>query len=252
MHIDVAVLRDFYASPLGQVVRRLIAGRIRARWSNVTSGTMIGLGYAVPYLGAFRGEARRIGALMPGPQGALVWPREGLKQSVLIDEEALPLPDNSVDRLLVVHGLEMSGRVRPVLREMWRVLAPEGRLMMIVPNRRGLWARTDRTPFGFGRPYSRGQIEVMLKDAMFAPMEWGEALYVPPFRRDTLLRSAVAWERMGARLTPGFAGVIIVEASKQVVAPIGKVRRIRILPDLVPVRSPLAGAKHSDNSGAGH
>jgi SAM-dependent methyltransferase len=252
MHIDVAVLRDFYGSPLGQVVRRLIAGRIRARWSNGTSGTMIGLGYPVPYLGAFRGEARRIGALMPGPQGALVWPREGLKQSVLIDEEALPLPDNSVDRLLVVHGLEMSGRVRPVLREMWRVLAPEGRLMMIVPNRRGLWARTDRTPFGFGRPYSRGQVEMMLKDAMFAPMEWGEALYVPPFSRDTLLRSAVAWERMGARLTPGFAGVIIVEASKQVVAPIGKVRRVRILPDLVPVPSPLAGAKHSDNSGAGH
>lgn len=124
--------------------------------------------------------------------------------------------------------------------------------MMIVPNRRGLWARTDRTPFGFGRPYSRGQVEMMLKDALFTPIEWGEALYLPPFSRNTLLRSAVAWERMGARLTPGFAGVIIVEASKQVVAPIGKVRRVRILPDLVPVPNRLAGAKHSENSGSGH
>lgn len=251
MHIDVAMLRDFYGSPLGQVVRRLIAGRIRARWRNGAPGTLIGLGYPVPYIGAFRGEARRLGALMPGPQGALVWPRDGLKQSVLIDEEALPLPDNSVDRLLVVHGLEMAGRVRPVLREMWRVLAPEGSLLMIVPNRRGLWARTDRTPFGYGRPYSRAQVETMLKDALFTPVEWGEALYVPPFNRDMLLRSAVAWERMGARLTPGFAGVIIVEASKQVAAPIGKVRKVRILPDLVPVPGQLAGAKRSDKAGTG-
>jgi len=249
MHIDVAVLRDFYGSPLGQVVRRLIAGRIRARWRNGAGSTLIGVGYAVPYLGAFRGEAKRIGALMPGAQGALVWPRDGLKQTVLVDEEALPLPDNSVDGLLVVHGLEMAERVRPVLREMWRVLKPEGSLLMVVPNRRGLWARTDRTPFGFGRPYSRAQVESMLKDALFTPVEWGEALYVPPFSRDMLLRSAVAWERMGARLTPGFAGVIIVEASKQVVAPIGKSKKVRILPDLVPVPGNLAGAKRADKAG---
>lgn len=246
MHIDVEMLRDFYASPLGQVVRRLIAGRIRSRWRNTVNETLIGLGYAAPYLGAFSSEAKRIGALMPGQQGALVWPREGCKRSVLIEEEALPLPDNSVDRLLVVHGLEMADRVPPVLREMWRVLAPEGSLLMIVPNRRGLWARTDRTPFGYGRPYSRGQVETMLKDALFTPVEWGEALYLPPFSRDMLLRSAVAWERMGARLTPGFAGVIIVEASKQVVAPIGKVKKVRILRDLMPVPGHLAGVKRSD------
>ena len=233
MHIDVADLRDFYASPLGAVVRRLLMGRLQTRWRKPTGGVMIGLGYAIPYLGAFRNGSVRCGAFMPSGQGALVWPVEGLKQSVLVDEEQLPLPDNSVDRMLVVHGLETAERVQPVLREMWRTLSPEGRLLMVVPNRRGIWARTDRTPFGQGRPYSRVQLEGMLKDAMFAPIEWAEALYVPPFSRDMLLRSAIAWERIGARLMPGFAGVIIVEAAKELIAPIAKPKKALVLPEII-------------------
>jgi len=253
MHIDVADLQEFYATPLGAVVRRLVMGRLQSRWRKPTSGVMIGLGYTVPYLGAFRSDAVRCGAFMPSRQGALVWPREGLKQSVLIDEEQLPLPDNSVDRMLVVHGLETAERVQPMLREIWRTLTPEGRLMMVVPNRRGIWARTERTPFGFGRPCSRVQLEGMLKDAMFAPIEWSEALYVPPFSRDMLLRSAVAWERIGARLMSGFAGVIIVEAAKELVAPISKPNKGVVLPEIITVPNPavrLATRQRRDRNGA--
>ncbi|MDX2259543.1 MAG: methyltransferase domain-containing protein [Hyphomicrobiaceae bacterium] len=239
MHNDVADLRDFYASPLGLVARRLVSTRIRARWRGPVRGTVIGLGYCPPYLGSFRGEADRIGALMPVMQGALVWPREGVKQAVLVEEDALPLADNSVDRLLVVHGLETAVSDTAVLREMWRVIAPDGRLMLVVPNRRGLWARLDRTPFGHGKPYSRRQLEDMLRAAQFSPLDWAEALYVPPFSRDTLLKTAVAWERMGARVAPGFAGVLIVEAAKELVTPIAVKRRIRVLPDLVPAQGRL-------------
>ncbi|MEQ8823268.1 MAG: class I SAM-dependent methyltransferase [Filomicrobium sp.] len=239
MHIDVADLREFYARPLGAVVRRLVMGRIQARWRRVPNGVLIGLGYAVPYLGAFKAQAAHCGAFMPSQQGALVWPRDGLKQSVLVNDEHLPLPDNSVDRMLVVHGLETAERVQPFLREIWRTLTPEGRLMMVVPNRRGIWARTDWTPFGFGRPYSRSQLEGMLKNAMFEPVDWAEALYVPPFSRNMLLRSAVAWERVGARIMPGFAGVIIVEAAKELVAPIAKPKKALVLPAIVPATPQL-------------
>jgi SAM-dependent methyltransferase len=235
MHVDVATLRDFYASPLGAVVRRLVNGRIQKRWRTVPGGVLIGIGYANPYLGAFRTQATRCGSFMPLRQGALVWPRVGPKHSVLIDEEQLPLPDNSVDRMLVVHGLETAERVQPFLREMWRTLAPEGRLMMVVPNRLGIWARTDRTPFGYGHPYSKSQLEGMLRDAMFEPVDWAEALYAPPFSRDMLLRSAVAWERLGARIMPGFAGVIIVEATKELMAPIAKPKKALVLPEIIAV-----------------
>jgi SAM-dependent methyltransferase len=235
MHLDVSELRDFYTRPLGLTVRRLLAHRIRARWRRVGGQTLIGLGFAIPFLGSFRGEALRMGALMPAASGALVWPATGARMSVLVEEDHLPLPDSSVDRLLVVHYLETVDRIRPVLREMWRVLSPEGRLLMIVPNRRSVWARLDTTPFGHGRPYSRGQLEQLLSDALFTPLDWSMALHVPPLERKIVLRSSTAFERVGARLSPAFGGVIIVEARKELAAPIGNVP-VRALGRLVTAR----------------
>ena len=236
MQVDIEQLRDFYATPRGQVVRRLIAARVRARWTNVNGASMFGIGYPVPYLDAYRSEVHRLGALMPSTQGALIWPTSGLKQVILIDEEQLPLPDNSADFLLVVHGLEMMGHVRHALREMWRILAPEGRIIIVVPNRRGIWARTESTPFGSGQPYTRRQLDKLLTNAMFTPLDYANAIYLPPFNRDMLLRTAVGCERLGSLIVPAFGGVIIVEARKELTAPVGKLHRARILSDLIPGR----------------
>lgn len=237
MHLDVEHVRDFYATPLGQVTRRLIGQRIRARWPSTRGQTVLGLGFATPYLGLYRAEARRTGALMPAEQGALVWPASGPVRCVLVEEKHLPLPDNAVDRLLAIHCLEQAERPGPLLREIWRVLAPEGSLILVVPNRRGVWARLDRTPFGHGRPYSRGQLERLLMDALFTPVSWGNALHIPPFDHRVILhRSVGAWERVVGRVSPGFGGVIIVEAKKELMAPIGKVVRARALRGLVTVR----------------
>lgn len=239
MHVDVADLRDFYASRIGQTTRRIVGHRIRARWRPMPGGVLIGLGYATPYLGAFRGEAGAIGALMPQGQGALIWPSAGDTQSVLVEEDRLPLPDNSVDRMLVVHCLEVAERLGPMLREIWRVLAPEGQLLIVVPNRRGLWAQLDTTPFGHGRPFSRSQLERLLSEAMFTPLTCKGALYIPPFDRSLLMRSAVAMERIGTRISPAFGGVLLVEARKETSAPIGKPVSSPGLRDLV--RAPGAG-----------
>lgn len=233
MHQDVADLRDFYARPLGITVRRLLAHRLRARWRNVRGKNVIGLGFAPPFLGPYRDEALRLGAMMPVAQGALVWPRHGNKLSVLAEEEHLPLPDNSIDRLLAVHCLETAERVGPMLREIWRVLAPSGSFVIIAPNRRSVWARTDTTPFGHGRPYSRGQLERLLIDAMFTPVDWTYALQMPPIEHRLVLRSAVSLERLGARLLPGMGGVIMVEARKELLAPRGRAAAVPALGRLV-------------------
>src|SRR5215471_11175127 len=210
MHLDAVDLKDFYASPLGGVVRRLLGARLRARWSNLRGQSLFGLGFATPYLGAFRSDACPVGALMPEELGVISWPKQGSGLTMLVDECA--------DRFLLVHMLEWSERTRELLRELWRVLAPNGRLLIIVPNRRGLWARVDTTPFGYGRPFSRSQITKLLKDAMFSPEDWQYALYMPPFSWRVLLRWPVFWERLGLVLWPAFSGVILVEASKQIYA----------------------------------
>lgn len=222
MYVDVQELRDFYARPLGQTVRRMLCNRIRARWRNVAGMSVFGLGYAVPYLGMFRGEATRLGALMPAGQGVLTWPEQGPYQTALVDEFHLPLPDASVDRLIAVHNLEMCEAAHNALREMWRVLTPEGRLMLIVPNRRGVWARFDHTPFGHGRPYSRRQMSQLLSDSLFETVESWRGLYFPPFDKRLMLRYAASFERIGLTMWPRFSGVLIVEATKTVYAQTGK------------------------------
>ncbi|MGB7042229.1 MAG: methyltransferase domain-containing protein, partial [Xanthobacteraceae bacterium] len=163
--------------------------------------------------------------------------------AALVEEDDLPLTDSAVDRVLLVHALEMSSDPAELLREAWRVLAAGGRLLAVVPNRRGVWARVDTTPFGHGRPYSRSQITQLLRDTWFTPTGWGEALYVPPISRGLFLRSAVAWERTGASLSAPFAGVHIVEATKQVYRAIPARReKRRLVPVLKPVLVPSPGA----------
>lgn len=248
MHHDVSELRKFYSQPLGGAVRRLLAHRLRARWRNVAGQTVIGLGYAPPFLGPFCDEALRVGAIMPAAQGALVWPRTGDKLAVLANEEELPLPDNSVDKLLVVHCLETTERVRPMLREIWRVLSPEGRVMLMAPNRRSIWARTDSTPFGHGRPYSRRQLDDILGEAMFSITGWQYALHAPPISHNVVLRSITGLERIGARLWPGIGGVIMVEGKKELIAPTGRFATARALGHLVTVPTPGSPRDTSDGS----
>jgi SAM-dependent methyltransferase len=218
MYADVVELRDFYASRLGQVARRLVRRRIRLIWPSVTSMRVLGLGYATPYLRVFRDEAERVIAVMPSSQGVLPWPAEGPNAVTLADEGELPLQDFSIDRVLLVHGLEYSEQIRPLLKEIWRVMAGGGRLLAVVPNRRGIWARIDSTPFGQGHPFTPGQLSRLLRAADFTPERVGAALFVPPTGSRMMLRSAYAIERIGERWFTTFAGVSIVEASKQLYA----------------------------------
>ncbi|MGD1934278.1 MAG: methyltransferase domain-containing protein [Candidatus Phaeomarinobacter sp.] len=239
MHLYVVDLRYFFGRPLGRVARRLVGRAVRACWSNVTGMNVVGLGYATPFLGVFRDEAARVAALMPAQQGVLHWPRDGRFLTGLVDEVCLPLADSSVDRLLLVHHLEGADQLRPALREAWRVLAPGGRILIVAPNRRGMWARGESTPFGSGQPFSRGQLVSLLRYSMFTPVEWASALFLPPVGWRMFLRSAAAWERLGAALWPRFSGVILVEATKQIYAPTGhRERARRRLPLVAPVRSP--------------
>jgi SAM-dependent methyltransferase len=219
MWTDVVDLRDFYGTPLGQTARRFIGQRLRRLWPDLAGQRVAGIGYTTPYLRPFLGEADRVLALMPAAQGVLHWPVEGPNAAALVDETTLPLPDLSLDRILVVHALEHAEQVRPFLREIWRVLAPSGRVVFVVPNRRGIWARLERTPFGHGQPYTARQLSRLLRDGQFTPTATAAALFTLPFHSRLLLTSARAWERVGARLFVRFAGVVLVEAGKQLYAP---------------------------------
>ncbi len=237
MNRDVIDLRDFYASSLGMMARRLLRRTLRGVWPDVSGQVVLGLGFATPLLRPFMDEAEQVLAIMPPEQGVIPWPPEGPNRVVLGEETDLPLPDMSVDRVLLVHGLEHVDDQRAQLREIWRVLNGSGRLLVVVPNRAGIWARTDRTPFGAGRPYTPSQVSRVLRDCGFTPLRTVHALYLPPLRTRFLLRSGLWWEQLGARWFSGLGGVVVMEASKMIYAQSSSQKRPARLsrPRLLPV-----------------
>ena len=244
MSIDITDLRGFYASPLGAVTRRFVGRAIDRFWGKLTGLRVLGLGYAPPYLSAIKDESERTLAFMPANQGVVNWPRSGASASALVDPLMMPLPDASIDRVLVVHALETVESPSELLHEIWRILTPGGRIILVAPNRRGLWARMDTTPFGYGQPYSRSQLKSLMRQTWFSPEGWAETLYVPPLRNRLLLQSAQAWEQVGAGFSLPFAGLHIVEATKQLYRP-GAVHAVRRSRRLSPVFVPAPAAPAS-------
>ena len=242
MNPDVAVLREFYATRLGLLCERFVAAALAPLWAPISNERLAGLGYATPWLDRFAPDAERAIAFMPARQGAVNWPPAGPSATALVLEDQLPLPDAALDRILLVHALEHARDAHETLEEMWRVLAPGGRLVVVVPNRRGVWARLDATPFGSGRPYSRSQLAALLREASFTPTGWSDALHFAPSQRRANERLAAVVERTGRRFWPLFAGVIVVEATKRIHGGVPVTRRAarRVL---MPVLTPQGATK---------
>jgi SAM-dependent methyltransferase len=230
MHLDVLDLRNFYyRSTLGRAVQKAVREEVLGLWPEAKGQTVAGFGFAVPFLRPYLSDARRVIALMPAPQGVIGWPQDNPNVSVLCEETLWPLETGHVDKLLVIHGLETSEQPSAVLEECWRVLGPGGSALFVVPNRAGLWSRSDQTPFGFGRPYTQTQLENQLKAQNFMPERHAKALYQPPAPGRFWRKTAGMWERLGGRLNMVLAGgVLIVEASKRVQAPSGSGLREKV------------------------
>ncbi len=241
MHLDVQDLRDFYyRNALGRAAQASLRAGMLEIWPEAKGQCVVGYGFAAPLLRPYLTDARRVIALMPGPQGVMPWPAGMPNVSVLTEEIRWPLETGHVDKLVLLHGLETSERVSDLLEECWRVLGPGGRALFIVPNRAGLWARRDRTPFGFGRPYSSSQLETQLRKHQFLPERHLGALYQMPSAKQVWMKAAPAFERIGRRMPTFLAGgAFMVEATKLVYPPKGKVQNAR-LPSSVGVLNPTA------------
>lgn len=247
MHLDVVELRNFYTTTrLGRMAQRVIRDRIRALWPDTRGAAVVGFGFAAPFLRPYLDEAARVLCLMPAQQGVYPWPAEGPNVSVLVEETLWPLPTGFVDRLIVAHGLEVCERPQALLDEIYRVLAPGGKAVFLVPNRAGLWARRDATPFGYGRPYSLGQLDKTLARHKFSADRHIGVLYLPPSHKRFWLRLAPGLERLGQRLDiQRFAGIAMVEVTKLVyIAPQSGARArvpLRVLEGLAPQPKPATG-----------
>ena len=224
MYADIVDLRAFYLSPLGYATRRLLRQKLLQLWPDLRGMNLLALGFATPVLRPYLSQTEHIFALMPAAQGVVYWPKEGPNRTALTDPLDLPFPDNSIDRVLLLHAMEGTEDSGTLLREVWRVLKSGGRMITVVPNRRGIWARSDATPFGAGQPFSPSQVKMILRENNFMPEGVSRALYLPPWQGPLWQKLGGFTERWGAAIAPTLGGVLLVEASKQLYAPINTAR----------------------------
>lgn len=218
MRTEAIEIDRFYRTPRGVAARTMVHRRLQALWPETNGLDVLGYGFAGPYLEPFRETARRAVAFMPSTQGAVAWPdRHGERcASTLGEETRLPFAEGLFDRIIAIHALEEADDLQRLLRELWRVLAPEGRLVIVAPHRSGAWARVDTIPFGHGRPFSRVQLTRLLTGALFEPVAWARALYAPPWNLFCGPQASAILEKAGERAWPAFGGLILVEAIKHV------------------------------------
>src|SRR6185503_11414730 len=245
MRRDVLELRQFYASELGRAARAMVTRKVVEAWGDAHGLDVLALGYATPFVSTLRPAARRVVAAMPAQQGVEIWPAGEKNLATLVGDDQLPFPNALFDRILLAHAIEEAPDPVALLREVWRVLAPSGRVVVTVAARNGLWANAEKTPFGHGRPYTRGQLAELLREAELEPSGWTRALYVPPL--NWMAGWAEGFEQTGSRMWPGFAGLLLMEAVKQTFAvkPKGlgaRVRRVRPLLAPQPAGAPSGAA----------
>ncbi len=243
MRRDVLDLRAFYASALGGTVREAVGRHLQQAWGDAADLDVLLWGYATPFAAGL-GRARRTVAAMPATQGVEAWPASGRNNACLAPETALPFPAALFDRVLLAHLLEESDAPGEALAEAARVLRPSGRVVIVAASRTGVWSRAEGTPFGHGRPYSRGQLEREVRAAGLEPSAWSRTLYAPPLA--VLAPAAGLWEEVGRRLWPPLGGLVLLEATKRtfaIRAPPAPARvRSRVRPVLVPAPAPAVRA----------
>lgn len=228
MSCDIIELHDFYNSALGRAAERSIKSCLDSLWPDLTHQTILGVGYTLPYLIHRMHQSERTLFFTLAQQGIMAWPPGESCLSALVDEEDLPLPDQSVDRILMVHALEDSRHTREVLRDLWRILKPDGRIIIMAPNRRGLWARSDNTPLGHSKPYTMTQLNTLMKEALFTPIQQKRCLYMLPSQATAAIAVRPFMEKVCSKFLQKFSGMICIEATKQIYAvpPIKQRRKV--------------------------
>lgn len=221
MRQTVIHLEQFYASRLGAAAGAMVGRRLQNLWPDLAGRDVLGYGYGWPYLSPYSQAAQRVVLAMPAAQGALAQSCHRGIITCLTEDARLPFADGSFDDVLVAHGVEEAPDLNALLAELWRVTKPEGRIVVLASNRSGLWARSDNSPFGAGRPFSRSQLRGALRDVGFVPTVWSGALFVPPMRKLATPSIVRGFERFGELVWPSFSGLILVEALKRVYAGTG-------------------------------
>jgi SAM-dependent methyltransferase len=228
MRADIVNLRQFYSSSLGRRVKARLCRITLNHWPSHKGDVILGIGYTLPMLRVIeRTSNGLVVALMPAVQGAIYWPVHSENRTILGDEMRPPFAPNSVSRIVMLHTLEHADAPEELLRVLWQLLEPGGQLLLMVPNRHGLWSRVGKTPFATGKAYTLTELKKLLGAADYTLREVSTSLYLPPSAHPLWFKLAGFCELVGHMLFPRHGGIHVIEAEKQIYAGLGERATLR-------------------------
>lgn len=214
---DVNQLEKFYQEPIGIKSSYYMLESIKKMWPSIKSDELIlSIGYFDHFLDYFLQNNSSIICGMPSRMGVMKCNDEKEKnRSFLMEDWLMPLQSSSIDKIILIHSFETSRNPDELLRELWRVLKPNGKMILILPNRMSMWSRIETTPFSEGNPYSISQIQRTLNEHFLFITNDRTCLFFPPFPSKTLFKTYDSIEKVGEKFLKNSGGVILIECEKQ-------------------------------------
>lgn len=214
MSIDVIDLKEFYQASVSSNIYPVLQEILSKLRIESGSHKSLFVGFGAPYANATKSEF----LAMLAHVGGLAWPDSKNNRALLAYEGEWPFANQMFDEIILIHGLEYAQNAGNLLEECCRSLRPEGRLVVIVPNRRSIWVRSDETPLGFGQPYTLTQLIHILKKYDFIPVNVARGLYALPSKR--WLGKLWSWifKLIASKTLQKFSGLVGVAAIKRVYA----------------------------------
>lgn len=219
--MNIKDIKSFYSTPLGELVHLYVQDVINS-FLNVEQNTILTLGFPIPYLKEKWFKTNQFLIFMPASLGGMTWPTPEKSRTAVVNELSLPLPNQSVDLLLVIHSLEFTSNPKAFMKEVDRILKIDGKVLLIVPNKRGVWGHLENTPFGYGQSFSMQQMTRLLSDQNFKTVKQERFLYFPPSQSLYTQSFFAPMEMIGSYLAPNLSGLNAILAEKRAYAPITK------------------------------
>ena len=215
MYQDFSNFKKFYDTEIGNILKQLVSLKIQKYinlYNNQTLGTF---GFVDPYLDCIKEKNIKIFNFYSSQLGI----KKNLIQShslnILHDEEKIPIEDLFFNHIFAIHYIENSNNLQKTLRELWRVLLPEGKFYLIIPNKKSPWSLSFNSPFSSGFSFSKKKIIHLLEENFFEIQFIEKLVYLPPWNLKIIYKNKFLIEKFGSYFWPFLNGFYLCVAQKK-------------------------------------
>ncbi len=242
-------LHQWFATPLGEAILARELPLIADLREDQYAGLSLVASAAGPgQIGTAGTDCLEI-LLYPGLRSLRCDPAPG-GSALVANLEEIPLPDNSLDFVLLHHVLEFSENPHDVLREAVRLLAPRGHLLIVGFNPGsllGLRGAIERQ-FRLSVPWAHHRLSrTRLTDWLYLmscePLGTARGFYTLPVQNRWLRRIFGVLEPLAIKLGLPGAGFFMIHATKDVFGRIARSKETRQVPRLMPIGLPSPAAR---------